>query len=253
MTSRGPAPDTDPFEHDDAAYLLGALTDAERAAFEEHLAGCAACTARVAALQPVAGALATAGRAGRQALAESLVAGTEVDTAIDAEPEAGLATAGIGQTRRGDRVAGLAQLVERRRRRTRWAIGGLAAVAAAVIAALIVTLAVPSAAPADTAAAQPMMPTGAVAISATAAITAVPWGSEITVHCSYDEPSPYTSAGVYALEVVDRSGQSHQIGSWTLAGSRQVRFTSGTALAPDQIGAVNVVERDGTVILRLAE
>ena len=40
----------DPFEHDDAAYVLGALSDAERARFEDHLAGCAACTARVGEL-----------------------------------------------------------------------------------------------------------------------------------------------------------------------------------------------------------
>jgi hypothetical protein len=36
----------DPFEHDDAAYVLGALSPAERAAFEEHLQSCADCTAR---------------------------------------------------------------------------------------------------------------------------------------------------------------------------------------------------------------
>lgn len=255
MSSRGPAPDTDPFEYDDAAYLLGALTDAERTAFEEHLARCKSCTARVAALRPVAGALALAGRAGAEALAASL----DADTEIVAEPTEEHAALGSGpatadaRTGGSDRMAGLVQLIERRRRRTRWTIGGLAVVAAAVIAALIVTLALPSSAPADTAMGRPMTPTGAVAIQADAAITAVPWGSRITVHCRYDEPSPYATADVYGLQVVDRGGQSHLLGSWTLTGGAQVRFTSGTALPPDQIRTVNVVRPDGTVILHLAE
>jgi anti-sigma-K factor RskA len=40
------------------AYVLGALTPAERRAFEAHLAGCAVCAAEVRSLAPVAAALA---------------------------------------------------------------------------------------------------------------------------------------------------------------------------------------------------
>ena len=36
----------DPFEYDDAAYVLGALSHEGRIAYEEHLQGCARCTAR---------------------------------------------------------------------------------------------------------------------------------------------------------------------------------------------------------------
>ena len=32
------------FAHHDGAYVLGALSPAERRAFEDHLPGCAACT-----------------------------------------------------------------------------------------------------------------------------------------------------------------------------------------------------------------
>jgi anti-sigma-K factor RskA len=42
------------------AYVLGALTPAERRAFEAHLAGCAVCAAEVRSLTPVAAALAHA-------------------------------------------------------------------------------------------------------------------------------------------------------------------------------------------------
>jgi anti-sigma-K factor RskA len=41
-----------------AAYVLGALTPAERLAFEAHLAGCAVCAAEVRSLTPVAASLA---------------------------------------------------------------------------------------------------------------------------------------------------------------------------------------------------
>ena len=39
---------TDPFEHDDAAYVLGALDEPDRVAFEAHLETCPACQERVA-------------------------------------------------------------------------------------------------------------------------------------------------------------------------------------------------------------
>jgi anti-sigma-K factor RskA len=43
-----------------AGYLLGSLDPQERRAFEAHLVGCAECSAEVASLRPVVGALATA-------------------------------------------------------------------------------------------------------------------------------------------------------------------------------------------------
>ncbi len=43
-----------------AGYVLGSLDPEERRAFESHLAGCAECSAEVASLWPVVGALATA-------------------------------------------------------------------------------------------------------------------------------------------------------------------------------------------------
>jgi anti-sigma factor RsiW len=48
---------TDPFLTDDAAYVLGALPPQDRAAFEEHLQGCAQCSAAVAELAGVPGLL----------------------------------------------------------------------------------------------------------------------------------------------------------------------------------------------------
>src|SRR5688572_20733372 len=50
----------DELKHDAAAYALGVLDAAERAAFEAHLTSCAECTAEVRQLRLAAGALAHA-------------------------------------------------------------------------------------------------------------------------------------------------------------------------------------------------
>ena len=48
----------DPFEHEDAAYVLGALSHEDRLAYEEHLRTCARCSAAVAELAVLPGLLA---------------------------------------------------------------------------------------------------------------------------------------------------------------------------------------------------
>ena len=42
--------DVDPFIHDDAAYVMGALSAEDRLAFEAHLVECPRCAQRVAEL-----------------------------------------------------------------------------------------------------------------------------------------------------------------------------------------------------------
>ena len=54
---RAPGPGHEQWEDATGAYLLGAMDDAERAAFEEHLADCAACREEVEELRPAVRAL----------------------------------------------------------------------------------------------------------------------------------------------------------------------------------------------------
>jgi len=54
---RAPGPGHEQWADSTAAYLLGALDDTERAAFEEHLEGCSECREEVAELRPAAWAL----------------------------------------------------------------------------------------------------------------------------------------------------------------------------------------------------
>ena len=54
---RAPGPGHEQWEDSTAAYLLDALDETERAAFEEHLEGCAACREEVEELRPAVRAL----------------------------------------------------------------------------------------------------------------------------------------------------------------------------------------------------
>src|SRR5689334_19113870 len=104
----------DPFEHDDAAYVMGILDADERRAFEAHLMVCDACAERVRALRTTAALL------------------DQIDEAdlvrLDAEAEPVPDTLLPGLLRR----AGVS------RRRQRWITSGLSALAAACLIALAV-------------------------------------------------------------------------------------------------------------------
>jgi len=86
----------DRFVHDDAPYVLGMLSADERAAFEQHLSGCAECAARVAEIADLPGLLAT-------------VPPDEIDDEVPATLLPGLLRrAGVERRRRNWLTAGLA-------------------------------------------------------------------------------------------------------------------------------------------------
>lgn len=228
-------PSADPFEHDDAAYLLGLLGPDERRAFEVHLAGCTACEQRVAALRPVAGVLDRLDPAELPSLGRA---------ALEPEPPA-IAPPGL--------LANLLRAVERHRRRRAWITGGLATVAAAAVIALIVVLGTGLTGPAPqvTAAQQRMTALSAAPISATAALTPTSWGTRISLRCTYRGAAGSASAATYALVVVDRSGARHVLGSWSQAPGKTTRFTSGISTPKSQIKYVEVAIPGGPPILQL--
>jgi anti-sigma-K factor RskA len=211
----------DPFRHDDAAYVLGALDDGERAAFERHLAGCPDCTARVREIEVLPGVL----------------SGIPVEQAGAANTPAVPDTLWPALVRRAS--------AERRRRRA--VVGGLAA--AAVAASAVAATALWPAGSAPTApAARAMAPLGAGPLRASAALVSKPWGTEIDLACHYDTAAAPGYA--YTLVVVDRGGTSQQLGSWTLAPGGTTRFAGGTALPADQIASIQV-QAAGQPVLQL--
>lgn len=237
-----------PFAHDDAAYVLGALEPAERADFERHLAGCADCRRRVAEVAPLPALLA--------GLSEHDLAGlSEHDLSEHGLSEHDLAERDLGDDPAAPdeavpdtllpRLLAAARAERHRRRRVTTALAGLAA---ACVAALAITVAV-VARPADGGPApQAMAAVTASPVHATATLRQRAWGTEIDLLCRYD------GAGTgypYRLVVRDRSGRSEVLGTWTLGPGREVRYRSGTALARDEIAAVEIGTVDGRTVLRL--
>jgi RNA polymerase sigma-70 factor (ECF subfamily) len=201
------------YEQWDGAYVLGTLSPEETAEFEAHLAGCAECRARVAELS------------GMPALLGSLPpeAFAEPDPAV---PDT-LLPALLRDVRRG-------------RRRRVLAAGVLGAAAAAVIALVIGLW------PESGSTGRQMTPLAASPVSATAAFVSKPWGTEIDLVCHYRNGTGYGAK--YSLVVIDKSGQSHDAGSWGLTPGKATEFTGGTSLPEDAIASIEITYHDQPIL-----
>ena len=215
-----PITQPDPFQYDDAAYVLGALSDDERQAFEAHLATCADCRARVAEVRDV----------------PTLLAGIGAAELVDETPPETL-------------LPGLLRRARQRRRRQRWLISGLGTVAAACLIALVVAV-WPATSPGSGAPApRAMHQLVSVPVQATARLVSKPWGTEIDLACRYAEGVERSLP--YRLVVIDRHGQDEDLGSWQLVPDANVAYTAGTALRPTDIARVQITTQDGKPILEL--
>ncbi|WP_222264160.1 anti-sigma factor family protein [Modestobacter marinus] len=244
----------DPFEREDAAYVLGALGDEDRIEFEDHLRTCIRCAAAVAELAPLAGLLAR------------LPGPPGPATAPEPPPDTLLA--GLLRAVRRDRV----------RRRAWVAAAGVAAAAALVAGTVVVTeqLRPPSAAaptgPAPTEAAPteaaptapapstepagvPVALVGApdVPVDGDLRLEDVAWGTRITIVCRYDGPAaaPEEPGGVLQLVVYPAgNGNPQSVARWLTLPGRDARVTGATDLDPNQIAEVRLLDGAGTVLLQ---
>ncbi|HEY7046333.1 MAG TPA: zf-HC2 domain-containing protein [Jatrophihabitantaceae bacterium] len=201
----------DPFEMYDGAYVLGALSDDDRRAYEAHLATCDACAASVRDLQVLPQALAS-------------VSPSVLD---DEPPPASLLPA-------------LERRVRRERNRRHWILSGLTAAAAACIAAVILIATRP-----DQPSHHPvaMQAVSNAPIKATAEVRSVGWGTRIEVECKYYEAQSETRS--YAVVVVPRHGQAEKLGSWNLLPGKTADYETGTSMPIDQIASVQITSVDG--------
>ncbi|MFC0007828.1 anti-sigma factor family protein [Micromonospora siamensis] len=222
------------FAHDDGAYVLGALAPAERAAYERHLAGCAACREAVAEIAVLPGLL---GRLDPTALAEFLPP-PEEDTRVPA-----LLAAATERRRR-----------ERSRTRRRYASTALVAAALALLVGLGVSAVLrPAPAPAPTAQAVRMVPMAPVSagapVHAEIGLTGTDWGTEVTMHCGYDATSGYHKAYTFRLVAHGPDGATEQIGSWLAAPGDDVRLTGATRFTDAELVRLELIRADGTPVL----
>lgn len=216
----------DPFEFDDAAYVLGALAPDEHAAFEAHLATCAACRDRVRELRPVPALLAG-------------ISAADAFAGTDGPPVPELLW------------PALLREVRARRKRQRFVVGALATVAAACVAALVAVLVWPSSSsPAPRTVAQQHTFTAVqpVPIKATARLTATSWGTRIEVRCHY--LGTVHRGYKYGLVAKGANG-TQKLGSWKLLPGKDVWYRTGTSLSPPQIRQLDITLPDGTPVLQL--
>ena len=214
----------DRFATFDGAYVLGALSEEDREAYEEHLLECDECAASVRDLGDLPRLLAT-------------VSPAQIATIDDEAPPISLLPA-------------IERRVRRERVRKRWIMSSIAAVAAACLVVVSVAIARQDSGgtvhhPVAMSAATP------VPIEATAEVRDVVWGTEINLVCRYYS-SDQTTSRPYRLVVVDRSGQRHELGTWNLVPGQETTYRSGTALRRADIAAVDITTITGKPLLTLA-
>lgn len=231
----------------DGSYVLGALSPPDRERFEQHLEGCPACAEAVRELAGLPGLLA---RVDAQA-----VAGPP-------EPVPGTLLPRLVREVRAER---------RQRRRRALVVGGLAA--AAVVGVVSVVAAVgagvwdrsesatagPPSAGAPSAdsgtPARAMEPVGDTAIQGWLTVAEVPWGTRLTLRCTYPAaPGGYGGAARvgYAMVVRTRDGREQQVATWTGLPGRSMQLDAATASGASEITAVEVRTSSGRPVLRLS-
>lgn len=232
-------PDHARFADWDAAYVLGALSPADRRAYEDHLEDCTRCGPAVSELSALPGLLGRIDGARAFALLEQ----------APGEDEAAADPGLVSSIRSLDRT--------RRVRRALYMTGGLAA-AAALASAL--TVAVPAALN------QPAQPDVTVSLRSPAAqsapldvtvrMTTVGWGTKLDMDCRY--PATTSADGgygpaAYSLWVVGDDGTETSVSTWNASPGTDVRLDAGTAEAIDDIAEVQLRTGDGSRVLMLGE
>lgn len=223
---------TCPYAYSDGAYVLGALSPAERSAFEAHLPGCESCAGAVAKLAPVPGLL---GRVDPAAL-------------LPSPPEPG---------RLQQLLTTITQHRRRQARVRRWQLA-TAALAAAVLAvvgsAVWVGLADRGpAGPAQPPSAAAMTPVAEdLAVTAQVAMEPAAGGTEVWMACQYPvptEPGYGTAARTFRLVAVGVDGTSEQVGSWRAAPGEELALTGMTKFTEQQLARVELRSASGELLL----
>jgi hypothetical protein len=223
-------------EHEDGAYVLGALSPEDRVAFERHLPGCPDCARSVRELAGLPGLLAR--------LPHEVVDPDHQPTPV---PDTLLPA--------------LVRQVRSSQRRRAWITRSLVAAAAVVaIGAVGATtlggddgppVANPTVAP-KTSAPLPMRPIGAEPISGWVSLTKVGWGTRLDITCSYAEESDAWGDArwpTYVMVVTRTDGTTEQVASWKGLPGKTMHLAAATAADPDEVSSIEVQNTSGQVVL----
>lgn len=203
----------DPFAHSDAAYVLGALSPEDRAAFELHLAGCDSCAAAVGQVAGLPGLLA------------------QVDPA---QVEAG--------TEPADRLPALLAEVRRSRRRRLAGTVSAGVVALAACAAMAFSTQLT-----DTGPGIEMTALGAYPVAASVNLSDLPSGTRVDVDCEYEGGR----GGDYVLVVVRRDGSSDVLARWFAMPDNNAVLKVTTPVRRNEIRSLELRTPNGPALLTL--
>ena len=211
----------------DSAYVLGALSPAERREYEGHLETCERCRRAVEELTPMPGLLARLTPERAEALLED--GGEGAAPPLAPHPEL---LAAVRHEARRRRI---------RRTRVRFAVAAVAG--ATALTAIVVPLGLTRTPPGVEVVAFETV--ADVPVTATAELTPVAWGTRIDLDCTY-ETDGADAAGApvdgwpYALYVVDRDGERRELSSWRASPGATARLEAGTAVALDDIASLEI-------------
>jgi hypothetical protein len=240
----------DKFAQWDAAYVLGALSPAERREFEEHLASCPSCQAAVSELAALPGLLAQLSPDDAAMLSmadETLAESAETSALSAAQSDA------IEQGPPPSLLPKMIKKVRTRRRRMVAAIAGIAAAVLLVIGSLAVAAGLLPLRPdsPERVAFSQVVPS---AMTAVADLIPGQNGTEIKVECQYgevNEPRPGAGHETYSIFVVDRSGNASEIKEWPATPNKLMRPSGTTPLRINEIADLEIRETDtDEVVLR---
>jgi hypothetical protein len=221
-----------PHAHLDGAYVLGALSGAERRDYEQHLAGCEECSRAVRELAGLPGLL----------------------SRVDADV---LETPGVPPPVPATLLPSLLGEVRRARRRRLLVTSGLVAAVLVLAVALPLSLrqASDGGSQATPVAAAAMTPLRGAPVRAQLGLQSVAWGTKLDLACTYDpsaEQYEFPRVATYVLVVHTRDGHAEEVGTWQAVRGKTMRLSAATAARPDQIADVEVQTTSGRSVLRLS-
>jgi hypothetical protein len=222
--------DVDPFIHDDAAYVMGALSAEERRAFEAHLVACPRCAQSVAELS------------GLTDLLDKVPLARVLEPGADHEPPPDLLLMRLIRTARA----------ERRRRSLRLVASG--AVAASLVALAVVVGATQSR-PSPAGVSVAMTPVRPAAVTATLDVLPAAWGTKVSLDCRWVGAATGAGTGVkktYRLVAIPRDGGDPQVlAQWAVLPGEDAKVVGSTDLPTGGIAAIEVrAGADDAVLLQ---
>jgi len=224
-------------EHDDGAYVLGALSPTERAAYERHLATCSFCREAVADIAVLPGLL---GRLGPDDFERLLQPDVQ-----PARPSRNLTP---------DLVTAAQRTRRKERKQTRVRV--LSTAAAAACFALMIGLGLVFVMRSDPPATQPMGPTVAmtavgaeVPVSAQINILEAAGGTKVNLVCFYSANNPDLKPYTVRLMAYGPDDEMEQLGSWVASPGKEFSMSGVTHFGAGALSRLTLMRNDGKTLL----